>query len=240
MVPTQKDEKLLKEKYKENYPDILQKIQDNYPIQYLIGNVEFYGYPIKVDERVLIPRFETELLIEKTIEYIKKKQLQKPNILDIGTGSGCVAITIKKEIDCAMTAIDVSSDALEVAKANAKENNADIRFHQKDILMEEIESMYDVIISNPPYLKEDDDVGKEIAYEPQIALYADHQGLLFYETIFKKAVNHISKNSLLAFEIGESQGTQLVELAKQYFPQAIITCEKDYSNKDRYLFIDNK
>ena len=134
MVPTKNDEQLLKEKYKEGYSKVLQKIQEGYPIQYLIGNVEFYGYPIKVDERVLIPRFETELLVEKTIEYIKKKKMQKTNILDIGTGSGCIAIALKKEIDCTMTAIDVSSGSLEVAKENAKENNVDIQFEQKDIL----------------------------------------------------------------------------------------------------------
>ena len=240
MKPTKNDELLLKEKYKDNYQYVVEKISHHYPIQYLIGNVNFYGYTIHVDERVLIPRFETELLIEKTIEYIQGKKLHNSKILDIGTGSGCIAITMKKEIECIMTAIDVSVDALEVAKENAKENQVDIQFLQKDILKEDIDSIYDVIISNPPYLTEEDDVSEEIAYEPQMALYAAHHGLLFYETILQKAINHVSKNSLLAFEIGDSQGKQLVELAKQYFPKAIITCEKDYSNRNRYLFIDNQ
>lgn len=237
MVPTKNDERLLKEKYKDNYSEILQKIKNNYPIQYLIGNVDFYGYHIKVDERVLIPRFETELLVEKTIEYIKKKQLHKPKILDIGTGSGCIAITLKKELDCDVTAIDISEEALKLANENAKENNVKIKFYQKDILNEEIKSTYDVIISNPPYLTKKDEVSKEIAYEPQNALYAEHEGLLFYETILKKAVNHVSKNSLLAFEIGESQGKKIIEIAKNSFPQAIITCERDYTGRDRYLFV---
>lgn len=232
------DEKLLKEKYPNNYEEIREKITNNYPIQYLIGNVNFYGYPIDVNENVLIPRFETETLIEKTLNYIEKINLNNPNILDIGTGSGCIAITLKKEIECNVTGYDISSKALDVAINNAKKNNTDIKFIQKDILNEEINESFDIIISNPPYLTHNDIVGKEIAYEPQIALYAENKGIEFYEEIIKQASK--IKPKLIAFETGENQKKLLVPIIKEYFPNAKISCENDLAGKERYIFIINE
>ena len=113
---TEVDWKLLQEKYKENIEEIVKKLESHYPVQYLIGNVEFLNTVIEVDERVLIPRFETELLVAKTIEKIKKMSLQKPKILDLGTGSGCIAIALKKNINADVTGVDISDKALEVAK----------------------------------------------------------------------------------------------------------------------------
>lgn len=232
------DEKLLKDKYLNNYEEVKKKIEEDYPIQYLIGNINFYGYILDVNENVLIPRFETETLIEKTINYIKKINLSNPTILDIGTGSGCIAITLKKEIECSVTAYDISKKALEVAINNSKKNNVNIRFAQKDILTEEIDEYFDVIISNPPYLTHNDIVGKEIAYEPQIALYAKNEGIEFYEIIIKKASKLNPK--LIAFEIGENQKELLKPIIKEYFPNAKISCEHDLALKERYIFIINE
>lgn len=237
---TKKDYELLKLKYPNNMDYIEQKLEENYPVQYLIGDVNFYGYQIKVTEDVLIPRFETETLIEKTINYIKKLKINNPSILDIGTGSGCIPIVLKKEIDCTVTAIDISEKALEVAKSNAYLNNTDIQFIKKDILNEDIEEIYDVIISNPPYLTENDDVSLSISYEPQNALYAEDNGLLFYKKIIKKSVNHISRKSLIAFETGDSQKDSIINIAKEYYPKSKIIAEKDLSGKDRYIFIINE
>lgn len=241
MIPTKKDLELLQEKYPHNLDKILEKIENDYPIQYLIGDVNFYGYKILVNENVLIPRFETELLVEKTLNLIKHLNLEKPKILDIGTGSGCIAITLKKKINNAtITAIDISSKALNVAMNNAKLNKVDIEFIEKDILKEDIENKYDVIISNPPYLCEDDITGKEIEYEPPESLYASKKGLLFYETIIKKSVNHLNKNGILAFETGKSQHNAIKEYLNKYYPNKKVICEKDYQGKDRFVFLINE
>lgn len=240
MKITKNDEILLKEKYKDNYKEIQKKINNNYPIQYLIGNVNFYGYNINVNENVLIPRFETELLIEKTLFYLKKYNINNPNVLDIGTGSGCIAITIAKEIQSKVTAIDINEKALELASLNAKENQVDITFIKKDILKESIDESYDLIISNPPYLTKEDIVGKEIAYEPQNALYADNSGTIFYKKILEKSKGKLNKKSLIAFETGINQVEQLKEIINNYYPDAKVIFEQDYTNRNRYVFIVNE
>ena len=128
-----KDWELLKEKYPKTIEEILVKIKSGYPVQYLIGNVYFYNSIINVSENVLIPRPETEYLVEKTIDYAKQKFNHKINIIDLGTGSGCIAIALKKELDSEVSAIDISKDALDLAKLNALENNVDINFYESDI-----------------------------------------------------------------------------------------------------------
>ena len=124
----------IKKYYKGNINDALKQLEQNIPVQYIVGNVDFYGYNFIVNENVLIPRFETEQLVEKTINLIKKNFDKKIDIVDIGTGSGCIAITLKKQIDCNMDAVDISLDALNVAKENANKNNADINFIQGNML----------------------------------------------------------------------------------------------------------
>ncbi|MGM9834676.1 MAG: peptide chain release factor N(5)-glutamine methyltransferase [Bacilli bacterium] len=241
MIPTKKDLELLKEKYRDNLENIMEQINNDYPIQYLIGDVNFYGYPIKVTESVLIPRFETEQLIEKTLDLIKQTNIMPTSILDIGTGSGCIAITIKKKIDKAnVTAIDISSKALEVASSNAILNNVDIKFVKKDILQSKIDELYDIIISNPPYLCEEDEVSKEIFYEPQNALYADNKGLIFYENIISKSVGHLKKPGILAFETGINQHKEIIKYIKDNYPNGKIINAKDYQNKDRFIFLINE
>lgn len=232
------DWELLLTKYSMEY--IAQKLNENYPVQYLIGNVDFYDNIINVNENVLIPRYETELLVENTIKILKKKNINNPKILDIGTGSGCIAISLAKNLPSEVTAIDISKKAIDVAKSNAEVNNIDINFIEKDILNEEIIGNYDLIISNPPYIKEGDTVDPQTKYEPQNALFAEHEGLIFYEEIIKKSVGHLNKNGILAFEIGMEQGDTVKEIVDKYYPNSEFILKQDYTNRDRMVFILNK
>lgn len=237
---TDNDWKLLKKKYK-NLKPILKKLDKNYPVQYLIGNVDFYGYTINVKKGVLIPRFETETLIEKTIEYLKKYNLTDTDVLDIGTGSGCIPIVLKKELkDLTITTIDKSGKALRIAKKNAKQNKADITFIHKSIYSYKPVNKYGLIISNPPYVAFDEEVDPQTKYEPKMALYAKNDGLEFYEYILKNANKMLQDKSMLAFEIGCNQGKALKKIAKTYFPKAKVKIEKDLYKRDRYLFIINE
>ena len=157
--------------------------------------------------------------------------------LDIGTGSGCIAITLKKEIDCNMDAVDISDKALEVAKSNALKNNVDINFYQSDIFSN-IKEKFDVIISNPPYIKFDEEIMEIVKNnEPHLALYASNDGLYFYEEILKQCSKYLNKNFLICFEIGYTQGESIKDLANKYLSNINIKIEKDYSNKDRFIFI---
>ncbi len=228
------DKELLEKKYP-NDTSYLAKLKANYPVQYLIGDVSFCGYPIQVNESVLIPRFETEYLVDKTSKIIQKLNLTSPTILDIGTGSGCIAISLKKIIPSSfVTALDISEEALKTAKENAKLNNVDITFFHQDILNSKIPD-YDVIISNPPYIAYDEKVAPEVKYEPSLALYASDQGLEFYKKIVDNlALIHFK---LCAFEIGATQKEPIVNYIKAKLPAYQVTCEKDYNNLDRYIFI---
>jgi len=228
---------LVLKEYDEEF--VINKLQENYPIQYLIGNVDFYGSQINVNENVLIPRFETELLVENTIRLLKEKNINNPKILDIGTGSGCIAITLAKNINSIVEAIDISPKAIEVAKSNALLNRVNINFKIKDILKDNLEDKYDLIISNPPYIKKGDLVDPQTKYEPQNALFAEHEGLIFYEEIIKKSVGHLNKNGILAFEIGMEQALSIKEIAKKYYPNSDFVIAQDYTNRDRMVFIHN-
>ena len=152
----------------------LKELESGIPVQYIVGNTNFYGYDFKVNRNTLIPRFETELLVEKTYNYIKK-YFNKDNIkiLDIGTGSGCIAITLNKLLNsCDITGIDISSEALEVAKENNISNNTNVKFIESDIFSN-ISDKYDVIISNPPYISYGDTEVMDIVKnnEPHLALF---------------------------------------------------------------------
>lgn len=235
------DEELIK-KYvsKDNYEKAIQKLKSGYPVQYIIGNVEFYDSLIKVNENVLIPRFETEYLVEKTIKYLKKLKIDNPQVLEIGTGSGCISIAIKKNIDSIVDAIDISEKAIEVAKLNALNNNVEINFEIEDINKFISQKKYDLIISNPPYVPYNLVVDKKTKYEPQNAIFAENNGLYFYNIILEKIINNLSENYLISFEIGDKQGNFIKEIIKKYLPKAYILIEKDYNNHDRYAFISNK
>ena len=217
----------------------IKELESGIPVQYIVGNVDFYGNTFKVNKNTLIPRFETELLVEKTIKYINKYFNKKVDILDLGTGSGCIAITLKKELDCNVDAVDISPKALKIAKLNAKNNNVDITFYEGDML-NPINKKYDVIISNPPYIAYNEEIMEIVKNnEPHTALYAEDNGLKYYKDIISNANKYLKEKSIIAFEIGEKQGKLILEYAKNYFKDSIITVEKDMQNRDRFVFIIN-
>ena len=208
--------------------------------QYIVGNVNFYGNIINVDKRVLIPRFETELLVEKTINYINKLFNKKVSVLDLCTGSGCIAISLKKNVLCDVTASDISDGALEVADCNIKNNNVIIKLIKSD-LFNNINDKFDVIISNPPYIDYDEEIDKIVKdNEPHVALYASNNGLYFYDKILKNCKDRLNDKYLICFEIGYKQALKIKEMIFKYLGKDInISIEKDYSDKDRYIFIWN-
>ena len=229
------------EKYlpKEKLEEGKLRLKKGEPVQYIVGNVDFYGNKINVNKNVLIPRFETEELVEKTINYIKKYFDKKIDIVDLGTGSGCIAITLKKEINCNMDAVDISSNALSVARENAKINNVDINFYEGDML-KPLNKKYDVIISNPPYISYNEKIMDIVeSNEPHLALYAEDNGLYFYNKILECASKYLKDKSLLAFEIGYKQGNDILNIINKYFDNVNISLEKDYSGRDRFIFIWN-
>jgi release factor glutamine methyltransferase len=205
------------------------------PLQYILGNTEFYGYTLNVNENVLIPRPETEFLVERIIKEVPKDS----KFLDIGTGSGAISITLAKELDSSnITALDISEQALETAKSNAELNDVKINFVLGNLLPEKIEK-YDVIISNPPYIDEEDykTLEPEITrYEPKLALVAEEKGLILYKKILQQAGAYLNENGVIYFEIGEKQAEAITEEAHR---NGFSFCEtyKDLNNHDRYMKI---
>ncbi len=233
---TDNDIRLLKEKYPNDFEEKIKKVKNGYPVQYLIGSVDFLNTEIDVNENVLIPRFETEYLVEKVLKRINNCKQETLNMIDICTGSGCIAIAISKNTNFNCFGVDISKEALKVAKQNNEKNNTKVQFQQIDILKEKLPKDFDIIISNPPYIAEDEIVDNSVHYEPKIALYAEEKGLLFYKKILEKINN---KPRLIAFEIGETQGQEIYNLANKKFPTSTITLEKDLCGKDRYIFIEH-
>ncbi len=220
--------------------DGIKRLNNGEPVQYIVGNVDFYGYKINVNKNVLIPRFETEELVFKTINLIKKILNENIKVLDIGTGSGCISIALKKEIPgLDITAVDISEDALVVAKNNALENNCEINFIKSD-LFNNIDDKYDLIISNPPYISYDEQIMDIVKKnEPHLALYAKNNGLYFYEEIIKNSSNYLNDKNIIAFEIGYLQANEIKKMSHKYYPNANIIIEKDMQEKDRFVFIIN-
>lgn len=234
------DREYLKKYYKGNIEDAYKLLEEGLPVQYIVGEVDFYGNIFKVNKNVLIPRFETEQLIELTMEYISEKFDGVVDILDIGTGSGCIAITLKKNINCNVDAVDISSDALNVAEYNKKLNNVDINIFKSDMLSN-VNKKYDVIISNPPYIGRKEDIeGIVEKNEPHIALYADNDGLYYYEEILKNCKKNLKDNFIIAFEIGKSQGKLVKNLALKYLDDIDVFIKKDLNNLDRFVIIVSK
>ena len=222
-------------------------LEQEIPIQYILEKTEFYGFPFILNEHVLIPRPETEELITSILEKVlktktfhtnaKEKQLK---ILDIGTGSGCIPISLKKSLPFAeITAIDVSNEALTIAKKNTVLNKVDINLTQQDILKTtSLNQLYDIIVSNPPYVRESEK--KEIKNnvlnnEPHMALFVkDNNPLVFYNKIAELAKNHLTKNGTLFFEINQYLGKETVELIKlKGFNK--IQLKKDIFGRDRII-----
>lgn len=226
----------------DNLEEAIKRLENGEPVQYIVGDVDFYGNIIKVNKNVLIPRRETEELVEKTVNYIKKYiNKQSVDILDIGTGSGCIPISIAKLVpNSNVSAVDISPETLEVAKENAKINNVDINFIQSD-LFANVNQKFDCIISNPPYIRRDEEIMDIVKNnEPHLALYADDEGLYFYKEIIKSASKFLNEKFVIGFEIGEEQGNDIVNIAKNEFPNAKVILEKDLQHLDRFVFIINE
>ena len=231
------DIEYLKKYFPGKLEDGIRMLEEGLPVQYIVGNVNFYGNTIKVNPDVLIPRFETELLVSKTIDYIKEYFDRDVKILDIGTGSGAIAIALKKSLDAEVDAVDISVKALETARINATLNSVQINFFESDMLDRVIDK-YDVIISNPPYIRFDEEIEDIVRNnEPAIALFAGENGLEFYEKILKDAALRINEKAIIAFEIGKDQCEYITRIAKKYFKESKVKVEKDLPGLDRYLFI---
>ena len=220
---------------------ILEQLKQEIPIQYLLGKTSFYGLDFEVNENVLIPRPETEELVEWILESQKSKvESQKIRILDIGTGSGCIAISLAKNLPHATVfAIDVSEKALATAKINAKNNSEDVTFINQNILeTDDLKQQFDVIVSNPPYVRhlEKAEIKKNVLdNEPHLALFvADNDALIFYKKIAELAQKNLSKNGQLFFEINQYLGKEMVDLLeKMNFKN--IELRKDIYGNDRMI-----
>lgn len=213
-------------------------LEEGKPLQYVIGNVNFYGNHFLVDKNVLIPRFETEELVENTINYIKEYFTEPVDIIDLGCGSGVIGLTLEQKLSPkSVDLIDISSKALEVCHKNCELLNSKATLIESDMFAK-VEKKYDVIISNPPYIKTNEDIEAIVKNnEPALALYAGEDGLDCYRKIIKDLPHHMKNRCLVAFEIGNTQATALKELINTTIENVIIEVKKDLSGRDRMLFI---
>ena len=218
---------------------IFQQLAAHKPAQYIIGQADFYGMQLKVDERVLIPRPETEELVELILAENPETNL---SVLDIGTGSGAIALALaKNRPDLSVTAADISQDALDVASENAKNQNLQI-FLKKSDCFTEISEKYDIIVSNPPYISREDEseVGLNVLYsEPHLALFADEDGLAIYRRIAEDAKDYLKDGGKIYLEIGYKQGQSVPDLYRKHFPEKRVRTLKDQFGQDRMVVVDD-
>lgn len=235
-------DKKVDETIEKKYDDSLEALREKKPIQYVIGNVNFYGSRFIVNKNVLIPRFETEELVEQVVEYSKKFNKDKLRVLDLGCGSGAIGLTIKKLIkDIEVTLLDISKEALEVAKQNAVNLGLDVTFVESDWFSNLEITKYDIIVSNPPYIKNDEQIEEIVKNnEPALALYGGQDGLDCYKKILSSIKPYLNDEYLIAFEIGESQKEEITNLVINCLPTAIVTCKKDLYGRNRMIFVRNK
>jgi len=217
----------------------LTRINNHEPIQYIVGKEEFFGRNFVVNPAVLIPRPETELLIHEIKKSVTQQNKRNLRILDIGTGSGCIAITLAFEIpDAEISAMDVSNEALACARKNASELSANVAFERVDILKEEINNRYDLIVSNPPYIasSEKESMKRNVLdFEPHLALFVpENDALLFYRVIGLKSKSVLMSGGSLWFEINENFGREVKYLLEEQGYKNV-QIQKDLDNKDRIV-----
>lgn len=219
--------------------EIYQQLAAHKPAQYIIGYADFFGMHLTVDERVLIPRPETEELVELILAENHEENLK---VLDIGTGSGAIALALaKNRPDWSVTAADVSQDALDVANENAKNQNLQI-FLKKSDCFTEISEKYDIIVSNPPYISREDasEVGLNVLHsEPHLALFADENGLAIYRRIVEDATDYLKDGGKIYLEIGYKQGQSVPKLFRKFLPEKRVRTLKDQFGLDRMVVIDD-
>ncbi|CAM3062747.1 peptide chain release factor N(5)-glutamine methyltransferase [Streptobacillus ratti] len=229
----------INEEQKNKLRDILKKIvEKKIPIQYIFNEQIFYGYSFYVDKNVLIPRIDTEVVVEKSLELISK--IDSPKVLDIGTGSGAIALVIGLENrNSKILAVDISENALKVAKKNSEILNVEnVKFLHSDLFSNITYKEFDLIVSNPPYISQDEIgiMGENVLlHEPENALFADNGGLYFYFEISKNAQNYLKDNGYLLFEIGYSQGSKVKEIMEK-FGYIEVSIGKDLTGNERYVF----
>ena len=225
---------------KQEIEAILTRLKQNEPIQYILGTAYFYDLTFRVNPSVLIPRPETEELVDR---IIGRHHSQASRILDIGTGSGCIAVTLAKHLpDAAVVAADISAEAIATARQNAESNKTPVTFIQTDILkrqaFDEIPGIFDVIVSNPPYVKQGEKVNMEanvLDYEPHLALFVnDNDPLLFYRTIARFGKEKLRKGGSLYFEINAQYGNEVADLLREE-GYSSIQILKDIPGKDRMI-----
>lgn len=208
------------------------------PVQHILGYAYFYGNRLTVNNQVLIPRRETEELVENILIYYDEFfQDTNVDVVDLGTGSGAIAITLaSEEALMKVYASDISSEALAVAESNAKLLGVDIDFRVSNWL-EQFSNKFDIIVANPPYIPINETVGLTVEKEPNLALYGGDNGLIHYETILQQSLNHIKSKALIGFEHGIWHNEQLNKIIKKYYPTAKIIHKKDLQGLDRFTFI---
>lgn len=235
-------EKNITQAQAEKFNNILQRLQTGEPVQYILGYTEFYGLPFKVSPAVLIPRPETEELVEWVLTSASNSKFAFGHILDIGTGSGCIAISLKKNLpNSQVSAIDISIDALDVAKQNSDLNNVKVSFIKADILnlKPQISDLkFDIIVSNPPYVTQDDKTQMHINvtdFEPHTALFvSEDDPLIFYNAIAGFAIQNLATSGVVFFEINEGLGKETIELLENKGFKNI-ELRKDMSGRDRMI-----
>lgn len=215
-------------------------LYENKPIQYLIGTSNFYGYDFIVNENVLIPRFETEELVDNILfrydKYFKNKEI---DVCDLATGSGCIAITLaKEEKNMHVIATDISFEALVVARKNNEKLGTNVKFLQGDMLKPLEGKKFDIFVSNPPYIPEAEEVMDLVKdNEPNIALFGGSDGMKFYRIILSGVKPLLKDKAIIAFEHGYDKKEEMIKLANTYFPNSKVEVLKDLENKDRMTFI---
>ena len=227
------------EEEKQFVEEIYKKLAAHIPAQYIIGHADFFGMQLKVDERVLIPRPETEELVKLILTENLKDNLR---VLDIGTGSGAIALALaKNRPDWSVTATDISQDALELATENSKRQDLNLSFIKSDCFSE-ISSKYDIIVSNPPYISREDqeEVGLNVLHsEPHLALFADEDGLAIYRRITEDSKDYLNDGGKIYLEIGYKQGQSVPYLFRKNFPEKRVRTFKDQFGQDRMVVIDD-
>ena len=235
-----KEIEYLKKYYNGNINDAIKRLEAGEPVQYIVGNVDFYGYELDVNKNVLIPRRETEELVEEVIK--RSKTFNNPVIIDVGTGSGAIAISLSKELKIHVYASDISDKAIEVAKINVDKTKANVTLLNGDMLKPYIDNniKVDILVSNPPYIKENEEIEDIVKdNEPHLAVSAKNSGFEFYESILKDAKEVLNDKYLIAFEIGETQGEDIKALAPKYLGNVNVEIKRDLSDKNRFVFVYN-
>lgn len=235
ILPTVRENILTTEQYY-LYQKYLERRANREPVSYITGNTEFMGLKFKVSSDVLIPRQETEILVETVNNFIKENNSK--TILDLCTGSGCIAVSIAHyNKNISITASDISNKALNIAKENASINNVSkkINFIESDIFSN-INEKFDIIVSNPPYVTEEEykNLEQELYFEPKLALTADDNGLYFYKKIAENAEKYLTANGVIFLELNATLSREIEALFKNFSSTKII---KDYSQKERVLFV---